>query len=92
MDRFKIDFRYLKSSKPEYYRTEGKILPSANAIFWCMVATSVYRIFTREDMEEFLFRLAIILNIEHLTEDWLTNNRLMSYQVNDQSFFLLSMI
>ena len=88
MESLKIDFRYLNNGAPEYYRTEERILPSAFAMHWCMLATDFNRIFTKEDLEEFLFRLCLVLYKEDLLEKWLLTGKLMNYWVHDKKYTL----
>ncbi|MBN1131838.1 MAG: hypothetical protein JXR52_07175 [Bacteroidales bacterium] len=54
-------------------------LLSTYAMHWCMMATFMNRLFTREDMKEFLFRLAITLDTLKVMENWFSCDRLMNF-------------
>ena len=79
-----INLKYINNS---FIRT-GKILPSSQAITWCMLATSVNRIFTKEDLRELLFRMAIKLHSTDLIETWLIKGQLIKYTVREFSHIL----
>lgn len=59
---------------------------STHAMQWCMEATYMYRLFTREDMLEFLFRLGIVLDSLQIMENWFANNKLFNYKLNGQYY------
>lgn len=83
-----IDYTYMQGYPVEYLQENGKPLPSSFAILWCMAATDVHRIFTKADMKEFLFRLAITLHSMNLLENWLIKDELLNYKVKDQEYVL----
>jgi len=83
-----INLKYIKGLPLDYFRYHGTPHPSSYAMVWCMLATGFYRIFTREDMKEFLFRLPITLNSLGLVETWLMKDRLMDYKVAYKSYTL----
>lgn len=57
-----INQTYTKGVPVEYFRYHGHAPESSYAMLWCMLATGFSRIFIRDSMREFLFRLAITLN------------------------------
>lgn len=72
-----IDYEYIEGPAKEHMRVTGEPMPSGWAMMWCMTAASFYRIFTKEDMKEFLFRLVITLHSMDLVENWMLKDRLM---------------
>lgn len=61
------------------------LLPSTKAMQWCMLACGIHRIFTEQDLREFLFRLPIALHHLHLLNNWFAYDELMNYKVGGQS-------
>jgi hypothetical protein len=51
-----------------------------------MMATEFYRIFTKEDLYEFLFRLPIVLDKMNLLENWFGYEQLMKYKVKEMQY------
>jgi hypothetical protein len=84
----KINFSYINGLPMCHFTESGEALPSSYAVAWCMAATLVYRIFTKEDMKEFLFRLAVTLHSVDLLENWLMDDRLMNYTVKEKPYVL----
>lgn len=83
-----IDYEYIEGPAKEHMRVTGEPMPSGWAIMWCMTATSFHRIFTKEDMKEFLFRLAITLHSMDLVENWIIKDKLMNYSFNGNPYVL----
>jgi hypothetical protein len=83
-----INLYYTKGLAADYHRYHREPHPSSYAMVWCMLATGFDRIFTREDMKEFLFRLPIALHSQDLVETWLMNDRLMNYTVKGKDYTL----
>lgn len=88
MHKFKIDYTYLTGSAKSHFDSKGEVSPAAYALLWCMTATSFNRIFTRYDLKEFLFRLAITLHSMELVESWLLKDRLMPYSFRGNEYIL----
>ena len=88
MNDIKIDYRYIKGFPLDNYNSTGELLPSSYAMAWCMLATFTWRVFTKEDMKEFLFRLSITLHSMDLVENWFLKDKLMNYIVNDKHYSL----
>jgi len=83
-----IRLTYTKGMPVEYFRYYGHAPESSYAMLWCMLATGFSRIFTKDDMREFLFRLAITLNSLNLVETWLMKDHLMDYRVKGKDYVL----
>lgn len=83
-----IRLTYTKGVPLEYFKYYGHAPEASYAILWCMLATGFNRIFTRNDMKEFMFRLAITLNSLNLVETWLMKDHLMDYRVKGNSYIL----
>lgn len=67
--------------------TGKSVLPPASyAMHWCMMACDVNRIFSREDLKEFLYRLPILLQSQHLLNKWFGEERLFSYKIGDINY------
>jgi|ERR1035437_739258 hypothetical protein len=88
MESIKIDYRYIKGYPHDNFNSTGQLLPSSYAMAWCMLATHTWRIFTREDMKEFLFRLSITLHSLELVENWFLKDKLMNFIVKDKHYSL----
>ncbi len=82
MEVLKIRYKYLTGFLPEYKETTGKLHPSSYAISWCMYATLVDRIFSKDDMREFLFRLAFVLHSKKIVENWMLTDKLFEYSID----------
>jgi hypothetical protein len=83
-----INLKYTKGMILEYFRYNGYPHSSSYAMTWCMMATGVYRVFSRDDMREFLFRLPVALNSLGLVETWLMKDHLMDYRVKEKLYTL----
>jgi len=88
MSDFPINYRYIKGYPLEYLKTHNKLIPAAFAIQWCMNASYFYRIFTKDDLKAFLFRLPIALHSFGIVESWLLNNYLFKYKFNGVPYVL----
>jgi len=88
MTRLSLNLNYCKGIPYAYWGNNIEALPASHAIMWLMVATSFNRIFTREDMREFLFRIAVILDKKELTETWLIKDRFIAYEYNGEKKYL----
>lgn len=86
MKSFKIDYTCVRGPAKNYFKENGEPAPEGFAMFWCMTATSVWRIFTFEDLKEFLFRLAVSLHSKDIVETWLMKDRLMPYKYKGKSY------
>jgi len=84
----KLNFKFTKGLPLYQFQENGEPLPSSFAMTWCMTATAIHRIFTKEDMKEFLFRMAITLHSMDPLENWLVKDRLMNYTVKGKEYVL----
>ena len=76
-----------------YYGQEGpakdrEILPQTYGVHWCMLATHVNRLFTKEDMHEFLLRLGIVLNGRRIMENWFSSWKLFDFELEGMRYAL----
>ena len=77
----------------DYFNNDGitedhPFLPQTYAMQLCMSATKINRLFTREDMYEFLFRLAIILQKKNVMENWFSSWKLLDFFYKDKVYTL----
>lgn len=80
MEKMLIEYGFMQTHARQYYDQTGDHHPSTKAMSWCMFATGCHRIFTKEDLKEFLFRLAIVLEKMGITENWLHDQLLFPYK------------
>jgi len=83
-----INVLYIKGYPLDHDSGKLKVLPQTYAMEWAMRVTGINRLFTRDDMYEFLVRLVIILDSRGIVEDWFTNDRLFGFTVNDEMYVL----
>ncbi len=83
-----LNFNYINGGAKDYILKNKKPFPASYAIFWCMLAMGVNRIFTRENMREFLFRMAITFHSANLVETWFLKDHLMEYSIGDGKYTL----
>jgi hypothetical protein len=88
MDNLENNLKYTTGLPIQHFKYYGEGLPSTYAMIWCMMATGVSRIFNKEDMKEFLFRLPIALNSMALIETWFIKDRLMNYKFKEKEYVL----
>jgi len=91
MEDINLNCKYLTGLPLEYLKKTGKPLPSSYAITWCMHASHINRIFTKEDMKEFLFRLAIVLDAKALVETWFLQEKLFTFFLEEIEYELTPM-
>jgi hypothetical protein len=79
---------YYDNETRSYYLNNTEILPATVAMSWCMDVTCVNRIFCKEHLEEFLYRLAYVLNSKNILEKWLLEDKLFdfSYEGTEYEF------
>jgi hypothetical protein len=75
----KFELKYLTGRPLEYFLSRQEAHHSTCAMAWCMRETEVARLFTREDLYEFLFRLQILFQSTKLVEYWIIDGYLLSY-------------
>lgn len=76
----KINCSYIENYPVQNFNEYKDMASAVFAIDWCMTATFVHRIFTKEDLEEFLFRLPIALHSTGVLENWLLKGYLLKYK------------
>lgn len=71
-----------------YYREKDSdgITPQTRAIFFCMIATGMERIFTHNDCHELVFRLAVIFRQLDVIDNFFKDGFLFTFNHQDQSF------
>ena len=65
---------------------EPKLPPASLAMQWCMLGCGINRIFSEEDLKEFLFRLPILLHSQGLLDKWFGEDRLFSFRVSETRY------
>ena len=80
---------YINNYPKDRMQTNDDFLPASFAMEWCMHATFMNRLFTKEDMREFLFRLAITLDTMQVVENWFAYDKILNFQFID-SYYTLS--
>jgi len=88
MDQFSRRTKYIDNYTLKYNLNEGEIAPQTYGIYWCMNATGINRIFSKELLHEFLFRLAITLDSMQLVENWFGWDRFLNFTVDDNHYSL----
>ena len=69
-----------------HYENHAEDLPSTIAMRWCLHATSIDRIFEREHMAEFLFRLAFVLDSKRIFDILILNGYLFDYSYKGERY------
>jgi hypothetical protein len=82
MEELKLHYKYLTGFLADYMNDTGKPHPTSYAISWCMYATLVDRIFSKDDMREFLFRLTFVLHSKKIVENWMLTDKLFDYSID----------
>jgi hypothetical protein len=88
MDRKDYQLKYNSGIPSGYLRYYGEALPSTYAVSWCMREAEIARIFTKEDLYEFFFRLPLVFDLSDLLENWLLGNSLVSYVYKGKQYEL----
>ena len=88
MGNLKIDYAYMGEQALERLGYTGKLVKSSLPVAWCMLATGINRIFTRDHFRELCFRMAVTLEKTDLMEEWFAHGRLMAYKVNGITYRL----
>jgi len=81
---FPINYDLIGGEMRGYYQFYNEHPPSTLALATCMMATGCYRIFDKTQMEEFLYRLPIVLNNTKLVDNWFTDGFLFTYKYKEQ--------
>ena len=88
MGKTSLSVRYISGKPQQYFEDLKEPMPSTRAIAWCMARTEVARLFSGDDMHEFLFRLPILFHIRGLVEDWLMEGTLFNYWFRGREYTL----
>ena len=83
-----LNVKYISGKPHQYFEDFKEPMPSTRAIAWCMARTEVARLFSMDDMHEFLFRLPILFHIRGLVEDWLMDGTLFNYWFRGREYTL----
>ena len=83
-----FNVRYIKDYPGKYNLNKDEIAPQTYAMYWCMLATGVHRIFTQEVLHEFLFRLGISLSSLEIVENWFAYDKLIPFTYNQTPYSL----
>lgn len=73
---------------PQELTEKDEYLPATYAMHWCMTATYMNRLFTKQDMHEFLFRLAITLDTLKVMENWFAYEKILNFSLNGKQYSL----
>lgn len=73
---------------PQNEKGEFKAMPSTFAMYWAMSACNMNRLFFKEDMKEFLFRLAITLEKMKLMENWFSYDKVLNFSLKGMQYSL----
>jgi len=88
MDNLSFTTKYINNYHIKYNLKEGEFAPQTYAMYWCMLATGINRIFTKEQLDEFLLRLAITMESLQLVENWFGWDKFLTFTFNDQYYSL----
>jgi len=83
-----LSVRYISGKPQQYFEDLKEPMPSTRAIAWCMARTETARLFSKDDMHEFLFRLPILFHLRGLVEDWLMEGTLFNYWFRGREYTL----
>ena len=88
MGNLKIDYSCIGEQSLMRLGFTGEIVSSSLPVAWCMLATGINRIFTRDHFAELCYRMALVLQKTDLMEQWFAHGRLMAYTVNGMTDYL----
>lgn len=79
---------FIHDFENKYDNIEEGIAPQTVGMTWCMFATGIHRIFSKEILHEFLFRLAITMDSIKLVENWFAWDKFLTFTIGDMPFSL----
>lgn len=79
MNDLTFNTKFIRNYRLIYNLDEESVAPQTYAIYWCMMATFTNRVFSKDEMREFLLRLAITLHTQKLMESWFAYDRLLNF-------------
>jgi hypothetical protein len=83
-----FEIKFILGYHEKYNLEPGEIAPQTYGMYWCMVATGMSRLFTSDQLEEFLFRLAIVMENTKLVENWFGWDQFILFSHNDLDYVL----
>lgn len=83
-----FEIKFIPGYHEKYNLEPGEIAPQTFGMYWCMYATGINRIFTSNHLEEFLFRLAIVMENTKLVENWFGWDQFILFNYNDLEYVL----
>jgi len=88
MHQLSFTTKYIENYSHKYDLSDDDIAPQTYAIYWCMMATNMNRLFTRQDMHELLVRLAITLDTLDIVENWFAYDKLLPFKMGESYYSL----
>ena len=86
MGKVNINYRYTKGLLPVVCQLNKQVAQASPVILWLMILTGFNRVFTKNDMNEFLLMMAILLEIFGLYENWMNNDELWYYRIRNKKY------
>lgn len=78
------ELKYIYGLPAGSVQKQNLALPSTYALIWCMQKTEVARIFNRDDLHEFLFRLALVFHPDEVLTPKKIEDSLLSFSFNKE--------
>jgi hypothetical protein len=88
MDKTTFTTKYIENYPVKYNVNEEEIAPQTYGIYWCMIATGMHRLFSKEHLHEFLFRLAITMESLQLVENWVGWDKFLTFTYKNKYYSL----
>lgn len=88
MDKSFFNTEFVYNFENKYENIVEGIAPQTAGMAWCMFATGIHRIFSKEILHEFLFRLAITMDSIKLVENWFAWDKFLTFTIGDMPFSL----
>lgn len=86
MIHFYINLDYTADPEGLMYDNSTEVSSATKFISFCMHATGVYRLFEKDTVEEFLYRLAIVLKKYAIIDNFFTNDMLVAFNNKKHHF------
>ncbi len=90
MNKFSFNTEYIANYALKYNLSEDEVAPQTYGMYWCMFATNTHRLFTKQDMNEFLVRLAITLDTLKIVDNWFAYDKLVPFKI-DETYYSLKL-
>ncbi len=88
MHQLSFTTKYIENYRHKYDLSDDDIAPQTYAMYWCMMATNMNRLFTRQEIHEFLVRLAITLDTLDVVESWFAYDKLVPFKMGETYYAL----